>query len=509
MPDPTPSTSAPTWYGVIRNYFTTRDIEHMRVQGFDLASYDAVKNHAGEIYQQVAAGNMPPGNPWASVWVANFLQWMTAGFPKGTPPATMPATALRALENATSTARIRKDVTTLKDPELAALKKAFTAIMAKDPTDPNSYFVQAGYHWLPAPNTYCMHHVPGYNPWHRAYLLNFENVLRSVPGCEDVTLPYWDITTPFPEVLKNAPFDKYTLPEDIGPAPYVKGYVTQRNDYPTIEANLAQFGVTADINRALSKTDWEDFNGYFAGAPYNTIIAAHDSGHNSIGPTMSDQSVASFDPVFWFFHCNWDRLFWQWQTTMHATDLNGLISTISQTSDPLSYQTFTDPVVGDLAPFTANPPKVNAAQTVNSVESLGVTYQNPASLTRALVNTTAKTKLRALASEAVAVHTQLVNVRVDGINRLKIPGSFNVHLQKDGKTIASRGFFQPTEVEKCENCVNNAIFHFDFELPLEAVQGGKLSVWVEPLNKEFVGDRFPNKLMGNPTISVNLLLSNE
>ena len=74
--------------------------------------------------------------------------------------------------------------------------------MAKDPSDPNSYFVQAGHHWLPAP-LYCLHHVPGYNPWHRAYMLSFENALRSVPECGDVTLPYWDITTPFPGRFVN------------------------------------------------------------------------------------------------------------------------------------------------------------------------------------------------------------------------------------------------------------------------------------------------------------------
>lgn len=485
--------------------FNSTDAQHMRQQGLDLASYDEVRNHAGDIYQQVAAQNMPPGRPWPSDWVATFLNWMNNAYPKGSPPSTLPAAKLAALQ-VKATTRLRKDVTTLSSTELDALKNAFTTIMAKDSTDPNSYFVQAAYHWYPAPNTYCMHHVPGYNPWHRAYMLSFENALRSVPGCENVTLPYWDITTPFPEVLKSVPFDAYTLPEAVSPD-YPKGYVTNRFDYPTIEQNLAKYNVTADINRALTKTDWEDFNGFWGDAGYDTIIAGHDSGHNSIGPTMQDQGVAAFDPVFWFFHCNWDRLFWKWQTLMIATDLNGLISTISKETDPISYQLFTDPALETLNPFTTNPPKVNTTTIIDSVNGLDVAYQDPPSTTE--VTMLPKTKATALASEQFFVHTKRVNVRVSGVNRLKIPGSFNVHLLKDGQTIASRGFFQPVEVEKCETCVQNAIVHFDFELPLETVADGKLGVWVEPLKTSFIGDRFPNKLMGNPTVEVRFLLSTE
>lgn len=495
--------ASPTWYANIRQMFNGIDISHMQGQGVDLTSYEFVSSHAGAIYQQVAAGNMPPRpyKPWPADWVQTFLNWMTNNCPKGVPVA-----PLMLLAEKSKASRIRKEVTMLSADELTNLKAAFAGIMAKDTTDPNGYFVQAGYHWLPAPNTYCMHHVPGYNPWHRAYLLNFENALRSIPGCENVTLPYWDITAPFPDVLKSAPFDSYTLPEDIGPA-YSKGYVTQRFDYPTIQQNLLNFAVTEKINRAMSKTDWEDFHGYFAGAPYNTIIAAHDSGHNSIGPTMSDQDVAAFDPVFWFFHCNWDRLFWQWQKEMEATDLNGLLSTINKEKDVLSYQTFTNPAVENLAPFTLNPPKVNTVATIDSENSLDVDYQAPKS--RKLFKLMPKTSKRTLAAKSFTVNTQMVNVSVQGLNRLKIPGSFNVHLTKDGEVIASTGFFQPKEVDKCANCVSNAVVHFDFELPLAKIAGGKLGVWVEPIDKSFVGDRFPNKMMGNPTVEVNFMLGNE
>jgi tyrosinase len=506
-PSTTTPVANPTWFGEIRYMFTPTDVTHMQnAASLDLTSYDAVVGSAGGIYSQVSAGMMPPGAPWTSAWSQTFLNWISNNYPRGT--NTAPPPKIVALSAAVTATRIRKDITTLSPAELADLKKAFTAIMAKDPNDPNSYFVQAGYHWLPAhPGLWCQHHVPAYNPWHRAYLISFENALRSVPGCEIVTLPYWDITTPFPDVLKNAPFDKYTLPKDIGGG-FAVGYVTQRDTYPEIQSALQSNQVSDDINRAMAKTTWEDFHGLFGGSSNNTIIMAHDSGHVSIGPTMSKQDVAAYDPVFWFFHCNWDRLFWKWQQENNATTLQGLLTTIGA-PDSQSRKIFTDLTQESLfmIPFSNQPLNLKVVDVVDSAGSLDVDYRHPQMAVASIK--LPRTQLTSLASKKFYVNTNIANVRIDGLNRLKIPGSFKVHLLKDGKIIASRGFFQPVEVEKCENCVKNAIVHFDFELPLATVAGGQLSVRVEPMDKSFVGDSFPPKLMGNPTVDVNLLLRHE
>ena len=42
---------------------------------------------------------------------------------------------------------------------------------------------------------YCNHGNVLFPTWHRAYLLRLEDALRSIPGCEDVTLPFWDETS--------------------------------------------------------------------------------------------------------------------------------------------------------------------------------------------------------------------------------------------------------------------------------------------------------------------------
>jgi tyrosinase len=68
---------------------------------------------------------------------------------------------------------------------------------------------------------------------------------------------------------------------------------------------------------------------YNVGGYQKFSIQAHDGGHGSIGPTMAVQEVAAFDPVFWFFHCNLDRLWLRWQQTVGATTLNGFKSTVT------------------------------------------------------------------------------------------------------------------------------------------------------------------------------------
>lgn len=87
---------------------------------------------------------------------------------------------------------------------LEDLMRAWKGIKELPPDNPNSFFVIGGYHGEPFRGAgwgnssywggYCNHGNVLFPPWHRAYLLRLENALRSVPGCADVTLPFWDET---------------------------------------------------------------------------------------------------------------------------------------------------------------------------------------------------------------------------------------------------------------------------------------------------------------------------
>ncbi|RVD89194.1 uncharacterized protein DFL_000210 [Arthrobotrys flagrans] len=87
---------------------------------------------------------------------------------------------------------------------LRDLIKAWKGIQELPPSDPNSFFTIAGYHGEPfrgpgAGSTslgwwggFCHHGNVLFPTWHRAYVLRLENALRSIQGCEHVTMPFWD-----------------------------------------------------------------------------------------------------------------------------------------------------------------------------------------------------------------------------------------------------------------------------------------------------------------------------
>ena len=86
--------------------------------------------------------------------------------------------------------------------KLENLIRAFRGIQALPPDDLKSFFYIAGLHGLPyrGPGEtdptwwggYCWHNTILFPTWHRIYLLYLEDALRSIPGCQDVTLPFWD-----------------------------------------------------------------------------------------------------------------------------------------------------------------------------------------------------------------------------------------------------------------------------------------------------------------------------
>ena len=101
------------------------------------------------------------------------------------------------------------------------------------PTDLNSFFVIGGYHGEPFRGAgwgssaywggYCNHGNVLFPTWHRAYLARLEDALRSVPGCSDVTLPFWDETSddsaangiPWALTVQNVELDGETVPNPL------------------------------------------------------------------------------------------------------------------------------------------------------------------------------------------------------------------------------------------------------------------------------------------------------
>jgi hypothetical protein len=70
----------PTFAQDIRPLFRDSDVETMSF-AFDLASYDDVREHAGDIYERVAEGSMPCDEPWPPEDVERFKAWIDNGSP--------------------------------------------------------------------------------------------------------------------------------------------------------------------------------------------------------------------------------------------------------------------------------------------------------------------------------------------------------------------------------------------------------------------------------------------
>jgi hypothetical protein len=331
--------------------------------------------------------------------------------------------------------------------------------MALDPTDPgspvnlNSYFGQAAIHGLPL--GYCMHHADTYNPWHRVYVTRFEDALRSIEGCEGLTLPYWDIKAPVPDLMYEEPFATYTLPRDIS-GKFRKGYVTQRFDSATIWANLNQMPtVASSIDEAMPGSN--SYGGFNVGGYQDPIMAAHDDGHGSCGYTMGHQDIAAYDPIFWFFHCNWERLFWSWQVNAGATDVEGFKARLIDDGDWLGlaldpYADTTGQVVAydEVTYEELDPgPPARLASKAGHVDAAGTFMIHPSSP---------------------------VSIRVKDVDRMNISGTFVVRLLADGEPIARRTFFQPGSPRTCSTCRRKELISLDFHLPQDMVQGRELSI---------------------------------
>ena len=487
--DNDPLVEHPTWFGQIRSFFTKDDIAHMSAKGIDLGTYNGVVTNAISIYSQTQSGSMPPdpAPKWSANRVQTFLNWVTDNYPLGTP---QPAKYVKAAALAAAPPpRLRKEVTSLGAPEIATLKKAFAGIMARDPKQPDSYFAIAGVHWYPAidqnPLFHCLHHENRFLPWHRLHLKSFEDALRSVPGCADVTLPYWDVTTPVPPLLYEQPFAQYALQAPIG-----HGYdplTTSRYPASEITANINDFGVPNQIVLSLRQSIWEQFNSNF--------WRAHDNGHVSCGTTMENQDISAFDPVFWFFHCDLDRIWLQWQRSVGATTLAGFKSTCRGSTAWLDI-----PAFGALPPFAGH-----AADTIDFPE---VDYAPPGKEVMAM-GFENKTGNIAAAKRFRLDSAAPLSIRVKDIDRSGIPGTFVVHLLADGKEVARQAFFQPTRPDICPSCSESAKVAIDFLVEPGKVLDKNLTVEVHVPGQRAIGTKFPLSKTGQPTINVRHLIDGD
>ncbi|MBL8297224.1 MAG: tyrosinase family protein [Rhodanobacteraceae bacterium] len=146
-------------------------------------------------------------------------------------------------------------------------------------------------------------------PWHRMFVLAFENIVRAVSQRNDFTLPYWNysVSGPTHGVLP----DQFRMKDDpvFGPL-----YVAERN-------SLANAGKPIDQGQPNNPLGLQALNQpqYSPSGALQGFCLALDSGlhgnvHVLTGNTQNMGAVpwAARDPIFWLHHCNIDRLWASW-----------------------------------------------------------------------------------------------------------------------------------------------------------------------------------------------------
>ena len=213
---------------------------------------------------------------------------------------------------------------------------------------------------------------PAFLPWHREFLLMFENALRQVSG-KPITVPYWDWTDPNSTAAVFAPDFMGAMGDPrkgyaVTTGPFRKGnwrlniIDPKANDWYGRRYLVRRFGTklgktlptATEVTTALAKPTYDvkpfdamsspktSFRNYFEGWRWikrmkcehglmNVVSrpgAPHDM-HNRVhlwvggvwdfkrkhGPFQGTMALNTSpnDPVFWLHHSNIDRIWSQWE----------------------------------------------------------------------------------------------------------------------------------------------------------------------------------------------------
>jgi tyrosinase len=227
--------------------------------------------------------------------------------------------------------------------DVDALRDAYRQMQAR--SDNRSWIYWAEYHGF---NRYdCWHYdltgpSPGrefsyslFLPWHRAYLHNFQHVVRDFN--DDAIIPWWDWTSNdshangIPAAFTEAEVGGDANPLASGPRPAIGSEPAGRTRrFPGDPGRLPhqkrptsepQQSPLPSIQHVLALAHYDDFSSQLENVHdfIHGWVGGVDPDHPSTGGDMGVVATSAFDPLFFAHHTMIDRLWYQWQL-IHGVD---------------------------------------------------------------------------------------------------------------------------------------------------------------------------------------------
>jgi len=160
----------------------------------------------------------------------------------------------------------------------------------------------------------CPHGNWYFLPWHRAFLLSYERMIRAVTGNSAFAMPYWDwaANRTVPQAFKDATYNGQTNPLYVA-ARHNNYSIPDIYSGPTVMANVYSqtnfelFASSRPMGQNNTNQSWiqgSGTQGTLEATPHNNI-------HNKLGGYMPDGN-SPMDPIFLMHHGNIDRIWWSW-----------------------------------------------------------------------------------------------------------------------------------------------------------------------------------------------------
>lgn len=227
------------------------------------------------------------------------------------------------------------------------------------------------------------HRGPGFLPWHREFLQQFENALQSIDP--SVTIPYWDwaydpngdkIFTDDFMGGDGDPDENYAVttgPFQAGEWQCVEWNGSHMQPMPSpdlerafgVQSPMPTFAQCVSVMQAASVYDTSPWNDR-PRATFRLLLETvlHNRVHMYVGGHMGDTLISPNDPVFWLHHANVDRLWARWQEVCPSAEY-----------EPLNVPNLPPGVDGDEPLWGFNGP---TARNVWDLSKMNVKYQRPA-----------------------------------------------------------------------------------------------------------------------------------